>query len=386
MRRRCASCSRVVRRRKSRCSTCAWAASAGIEVLRRCSHARTRFVVLTGHGTVEAAVEAMKLGAFSFLEKPVDAEVLAPLLAQAMQPRSRKARGEGGATGRAAAGRRERRDAAGAPLRRARRARRDETVAIYGETGTGKEVVARHLHFAERARRALRRVQRAAASQRELFESELFGHRARCVHRRQRSDHPGLLREANGGTLFIDEVAELPLDTPGQAAARARERADPAGGRGARGRRSTCASSPPPTATCGPRCKAGRFREDLYFRLQVLPLVLPPLRERREDIVPLAEHLLGRLGDRRATAPKTHAHCMVSYDWPGNVRELLNVLRRATLFADGPELDAELMRRMLAASVFATARAELASEPHASSVTSARAAWPRSSAPTSSAC
>jgi DNA-binding NtrC family response regulator len=109
--------------------------------------------------------------------------------------------------------------------------------------------------------------------------------------------------------------------------------------------------------------KRGSFREDLYFRLQVLPLVLPPLRERREDILPLAYHLLERIGAGARLSEPAEA-LMQTYDWPGNVRELLNVLRRAALFADGPEIDAALMRRMLAASVFGHASgAAPASEP-----------------------
>jgi DNA-binding NtrC family response regulator len=319
----------------------------GLEVLKRCSHAATRMVVLTGHGSVEAAVTAMKLGAFSFLEKPVDAEVLTPLLHQAVAE-ARKARGE-----------REHIDApkivgqsaAIEQVRQfiARAGQSQETVAIYGETGTGKEVVARHLHLASARAKGPFVALNAACVQRELFESELFGHR-KGAFTGATNNHPGMFGEATGGTLFIDEVAELPPETQGKLL-RALESGmiRPVGAT-----REVPFDARIIAATnrdLWSEVKRGAFREDLYFRLQVLPLVLPPLRERREDILPLAYSLLERIGAHVRIAEAAEA-LMVSYDWPGNVRELLNVLRRATLFADGPELDAPLMRRMLAASVF----------------------------------
>lgn len=322
----------------------------GIEVLKRCSQAATRMVVLTGHGSVEAAVTAMKLGAFSFLEKPVDAEVLAPLLSQAVAE-GRKARGE-----------REHIDApplvgdsrAIQDVREfiARAGQTDETVALYGETGTGKEVVARHLHLASLRARGPFVALNAACVQRELFESELFGHR-KGAFTGAIGNHPGLFGEASGGTLFIDEVAELPQETQGKLL-RALEsgmvRPVGAAREVAFDARITAATNRDLWA----EVKRGTFREDLYFRLQVLPLVLPPLRERRDDIMPLAYHLLERIGSSVRIAEASE-QLMVSYDWPGNVRELLNVLRRASLFADGPEIDPTLMRRMLAASVFSHA-------------------------------
>src|SRR5262245_15164618 len=185
----------------------------GLEVLRRAAHAPTRIVVITGHGSVEAAVGAMKLGAFSFLEKPVDAELLRPLLFQAAAE-SKKARGD-------------RTQIDVPPLvgeSAAMQAVRDfvsragpsgETVALYGETGTGKEVVARHLHLASPRARGPFVALNAACVQRELFESELFGHR-KGAFTGANANHPGMFGEATGGTLFIDEVAELPPETQGK--------------------------------------------------------------------------------------------------------------------------------------------------------------------------
>jgi DNA-binding NtrC family response regulator len=322
----------------------------GLQVLKRCSHAPTRIVVLTGHGSVEAAVLAMKLGAFSFLEKPVDAEVLAPLLAQAAIESRR-----GGEQ-------RERLDVpplvgespAMEEVHRfiARAGPSQETVALYGETGTGKEVVARHLHLASPRARGPFVALNAATVQRELFESELFGHR-KGAFTGATGNHPGLFGEASGGTLFIDEVAELPPETQGKLL-RALESGviRPVGA--ARELPVDVRIIAATNRDLWAETRRSAFREDLYFRLQVLPLVLPPLRERRSDILPLAAHLLERIGTQ-VKISEGAADLLVGYDWPGNVRELLNVLRRAALFADGPELDPALVRRMIAASVFSHA-------------------------------
>jgi two-component system, NtrC family, response regulator AtoC len=322
----------------------------GLEVLKRCSHAPTRIVVLTGHGSVEAAVLAMKLGAFSFLEKPVDAEVLAPLLSQA----AAESRRGGSARERLEVPELVGESPAMDEVRRfvERAAPSQETVALYGETGTGKEVVARHLHLASARARGPFVALNAACVQRELFESELFGHR-KGAFTGATANHPGLFGEAAGGTLFIDEVAELPADTQGKLL-RALESGviRPVGAP-----RELPADVRIIAATnrdLWAEVRRGAFREDLYFRLQVLPLVLPPLRERRGDVLPLARHLLARIGTQ-VQLSEGAADLLVGYDWPGNVRELLNVLRRAALFADGPELDAALVRRMLAASVFSHA-------------------------------
>jgi len=320
----------------------------GMELLRRRGASRTRFVVLTGHGTVQAAVEAMQLGAFSFLEKPVDAEVLAPLLAQAIADKDRARTEAGSEFVPPLVGESE-------DLQAVRRfvtlaGPTDATVAIYGETGCGKEVVARHIHLASHRRAGPFVAFNGAAIARELFESELFGHR-RGAFTGASEDHPGLFREAHGGTLFIDELAELSLDSQAKLLRALETRMiRPVGDK-----REVAVDVRIIAATnrdLWPEVQAGRFREDLYFRLQVLPVVIPPLRQRPMDIVPLAEHLLGRLatGHRLREDAKP---ALLSYRWPGNVRELLNVLRRATLFAEGHELDLALIRRMLAASVFA---------------------------------
>lgn len=321
----------------------------GLQVLRRCANTATRVIVLTGHGSVEAAVDAMRLGAFSFLEKPVDADTLAPLLHQAVADR------------RARAG-----DALQAPpiigvsaaiaeLRRFvdRAAGCDDTVALSGETGTGKEVVARQLHLKSARRDRPFVALNAATVPHGLFESELFGHRRGAFTGATRNE-PGMFGKADGGSLFIDEVGELPIESQAKLL-RSLETGTirPVG-----------ASQETPVdvriiaATnrdLWGEVQRGGFREDLYFRLQVLPVVLPPLRERPEDLQPLTAHLLERIGHTELRPSAEAWDVMAAYAWPGNVRELLNVLRRVALFVDGEEIDGELMRRMVAASVFGQA-------------------------------
>jgi two-component system, NtrC family, response regulator AtoC len=320
----------------------------GLSVLRRARSFKTRFIVLTGHGSVAAAVDAMKLGAFSFLEKPVDAEVLAPLISQAAadcEIDQRRVQ-DGFAPPIVGSG------AAIEEVRKfvARAAPTDETVALYGETGTGKEVVARHLHAESKRASGPFVAVNAACVQRELFESELFGHR-KGAFTGAANNRDGLFVEAQGGTLFIDEVAELPLDCQAKFLRTLETRRfRPLGA--SREEESNVRIIAATNRDLWGEVKAGNFREDLFFRLQVLPIMLPPLRERREDIPALARHLLERIGASSITLDAEAEAAMLAYDWPGNVRELLNVLRRCVLFADGPTIDGALMRRMLAASVF----------------------------------
>ncbi len=317
----------------------------GLEVLRRRAGSPTRIVVLTGHGTVQAAVEAMQLGAFSFLEKPIDADQLEPLLRQAVDDLRRGAP-EGDRVVPLIG-----RSAAMAQVRQFVRTvgPTDETVTIVGETGTGKEVVARHLHEASPRSEGLFVAMNAACVPTELFESELFGHK-RGAFTGATADRKGFFREADGGTLFIDEVGELPIELQAKLLRALETRhVRPVGesGEQAVDVRIVAATNRDLWADV----QRGRFREDLYFRLQVFPLVLVPLRDRPEDIAPLATHLLGRLGVSVSLSDEALA-ALEAYDWPGNVRELLNVLRRASLFADGEIIDADLVRRMIAGSIF----------------------------------
>ena len=319
----------------------------GLEVLRRRGSSPTRVIVLTGHGTVEAAVEAMQLGAFSFLEKPVDAEVLGPLLRQAVAD-GRRERESGGDDTPPLVG-------VSPPMAEVHKfiqtvAPTDETVTAFGETGTGKEVVARQIHAQSTRRKGPFVAMNAACVPGELFESELFGHK-RGAFTGATSDRLGLFREARGGTLFIDELGELPIDLqPKLLRALETRRIRPVGE--SREQDVDVRIVAATNRDLWEQVQEGRFREDLYFRLQVFPIRLPPLRERRSDILPLAQHLMTRVGAAHLRLDDGARGGLVAYDWPGNVRELLNVLRRAALFAEGDVLDGDLIARMIAASVF----------------------------------
>ncbi|MBX3246582.1 MAG: sigma 54-interacting transcriptional regulator, partial [Myxococcales bacterium] len=172
------------------------------------------------------------------------------------------------------------------------------------------------------------------------------------------ADRKGLFREAHGGTLFIDELGELPIESQAKLLRAIEVRKIRAVGEGQEADVDVRIVAATNRDLWG-EVLTGRFREDLYFRLQVFPVVLAPLRERRADIAPLAEHLLGRLGMSHVRIDESARVAFEGYDWPGNVRELLNVLRRSALFAHdvggaepGKVIDGDLARRMIAASVF----------------------------------
>jgi DNA-binding NtrC family response regulator len=206
-------------------------------------------------------------------------------------------------------------------------------VIITGESGVGKEVVARAIHdLSSRAGRPYVTFN-CAATPRELFEGQLFGHR-KGAFTGATSDQPGTIRAADGGTLFLDEIGELPLDMqPKLLRFLENGEVSPLGER-----RPVTVDVRVVAAThrdLEALVRQGRFREDLYFRLQVIPLRVPPLRERREDIPALARHFLRELGPKgRAPvlAPDALA-VLTAHDWPGNVRELRNVIERTLAFA-----------------------------------------------------
>jgi DNA-binding NtrC family response regulator len=328
----------------------------GLDVMRRLGSSETRILVLTGHGTVSAAVEAMKLGAFSFLEKPVDAVTLTPILEQAIADAKRTRRGG---------------DPFAPPLigesEGMREVRRfietvgpsGETVALFGETGTGKEVAARHIHLASKRARGPFVALNCACVPKDLFESELFGHKKGSFTGADR-DRLGLVREAEGGTLFIDEIGELPPELQAKLLRALETRSVRPVGES----REVPFDARIVVATnrdLQREVEEGRFRRDLYYRLNVFPLVIPPLRERRDDLAELATHLLGRIEGRAARLTPTALDTLSAYDFPGNVRELLNVLRRAAVFAGDEPIDDALLSRMVRASVFGRTDSELRS-------------------------
>ena len=320
----------------------------GMELLRRLrsEQPELEIIVLTAHGAVETAVEAMKLGAFDYLRKPLSGPTeLRLLVSRALERRAllagreRSKRDDGEQTPLTWG------DPAMAPVVDSLRkvARTDATVLLVGESGVGKEVAARFVHTQGlRASGPFVAVNCAALAD-TLLESELFGHEkgaftgASALRR-------GRIELAEGGTFFLDEVGELKQELQAKLLRVLQERRFErvGGGRTLEANVRWVAAT---NRDLHAEIAKGRFREDLYHRLAVFPVELPPLRERRSDIPPLAETLLGRIArnlgrpslrlDARALAVIADAR------WPGNVRELANALERAAILADGDVIGPE---------------------------------------------
>jgi two-component system response regulator FlrC len=301
-------------------------------------------IVLTAHGTVAGAVEAMRLGAFDYLGKPLSGpDELRLTVARALE--RRRLREE-----------RQRHRASEAPeavavdpamlavLQQVRKvAPTDATVLLLGESGTGKEVLARTLHRESRRADGPFVAVNCAALSESLLESELFGHE-KGAFTGAASAHRGRFELADGGTLFLDEIAELRPALQVKLLRVLQERRFERVG----GTRSIEVDLRLVAATnrdLAAELAAGRFREDLYHRLAVFPIALPPLRARPGDVLPLARTLLQRVGARlgRPGLRLTDAAGarLLAQHWPGNVRELENVLERAAILAVGPELDVD---------------------------------------------
>jgi len=294
---------------------------------------RCPVVMMTGSRSISGTVDAIRLGAVTVLEKPVAAETLENELRQAMASRADlekgvDAAGEAGIIGRSPAIR-----AVLEVLFLA--APTDATVLIEGETGTGKELVAKALHRLSRRARGPFVAVNCAALPETLVESELFGH-AKGAFTGADKPRAGRFREADGGTLFLDEIGEMPLALQAKLLRVIQEgEVHPLGVDKPQSIdvRLVAATN----RNLGELASAGKFRSDLYYRLNVVPLELPPLRDRREDLAALAGHFL-RGTDRKFSAEATAS--LERYPWPGNVREMENVIARLKVLK--PEGDFQL--------------------------------------------
>lgn len=292
--------------------------------------------VITAFGSIDTAIRALKLGAFDFVTKPIELKVLRELVNHALklEPRPRASvPGDRGLIGESPAFQQLRAQAE-------KLARNQAPVFIHGESGTGKEVIARLIHaLGARAQAPFVPINCGAISP-ELMESEFFGHR-KGSFTGATSDKQGLFQAASGGTLFLDEIGELPLSMQVKLLRAIQERAvRPVGAHveEAVDVRILSASHQDLSRLVA----EGRFRHDLFFRINVITLRVPPLRERRADIPALAEHILARLAEREGGVP----HCLSvgalgvlqAHAFPGNVRELENLLERACALCDGNEI------------------------------------------------
>jgi DNA-binding NtrC family response regulator len=320
----------------------------GLEVLHRALELDPELpvILLTAHGSVSSAIEAMRKGAFDYVEKPFDNDELKALVRRALDltrlsRENRYLRAElrsRHSLDQIVAGSEPMREVLDL-VRRAARSR--STVLVTGESGTGKELIARAVHYlSDRVGRPFVAVNCKALAE-GVLESELFGHERGAFTGAERA-RGGLFEQADGGTLFLDEIGEVGLDFQGKLLRVIQERSvRRVGGEASRpvDVRLVAASNRDLRAAAA----AGRFREDLYFRLAVIPIQLPALRERPADVLPLARHFLSRWNAEAGRSVRGWSReveaWLLRHRWPGNVRELENAIERGVVLARGPEIE-----------------------------------------------
>jgi len=309
-------------------------------------------VVTTAFGDMATAVAAMKAGAFDFLPKPCDRDHFKLTVRRALEhARLRREvselRGSGSSEGKTLIYASQRMAELVAKAERVAAA--DATILIQGESGTGKELLARRIHMASPRKDAAFVAVNCGAIPRDLLESELFGH-SKGAFTGATSDRKGRFVQADMGTLFLDEIAELPLDLQSRLLRVLQERVlEPVGSE--RTVQVNVRILAATNQTLEARVQAGQFRQDLFYRLNVVPLVIPPLRERKEDILPLARHFLAKhSGGREWQIPLATAERLVRMPWVGNVRELENLCQRVALLAEEPVLSDEFLATSPAAA------------------------------------
>jgi DNA-binding NtrC family response regulator len=343
-----------------------------LDLLRSAAELRPNLptVVFSGVGTVPHAVAAMKAGALDFLSKPVDPDALLAVVRRAVAHhglveevrRLRAAVGRPEGQERIVGRSRALQDA----LALARRAAAsDARVLLAGESGTGKELFALEIHrLSRRAKRPFVRVNCAAVAP-SLFESELFGHR-KGAFTGASEDRTGTFAEAHGGTLALDEVGTLSLEVQAKLL-RVLETGEYTVVGDSRSRHADARVVAITNEDLAQRVQAGTFREDLYFRLNVVRIVIPPLRERKEDLAELSAYLLSQIARRDGGAPRHlgpgAGEELLRHDWPGNIRELRNVLERATILSDEAAIRSETIGSILASGLLEPPPPESSPEP-----------------------
>ncbi|AKJ03432.1 nitrogen regulation protein NR(I) [Archangium gephyra] len=317
----------------------------GMEVLRAVNAANpdVPVIIITAHGTVDSAVEAIKAGAFDYVTKPFDQAELSAVIAKAAKAHDvaqRSVRAD--AKARAAI------IGESAQLQEVFKiidkvADTPSTVLINGESGTGKELIASALHGASSRRDKPFIKINCAAIPHNLLESELFGYE-RGAFTGAVTSKPGRFELADGGTLFLDEIGEIPVEMQVKLL-RALQEGEFERVGGIKTTRVDVRLIAATNRDLQAEIEAGRFRKDLYYRLAVVPIVLPPLRERRTDIPMLAGHFVEKYNrklNKKIESISDDAMALLqAYNWPGNIRELENLIERVLLFADGPSITAK---------------------------------------------
>jgi len=308
---------------------------------------RPQIIMMTAHATVENAIEAMKLGAFDYLQKPFEVDELLVAARRALE--HQRLRGQHryllterdeefnhyGIVGKS-------RIIQDVIRKLELVAQSKSTVLITGETGTGKELAARAIHDRSPQREMPLIKVNCAAIPETLLESELFGH-VRGAFTGATSNKRGKFALADGGTIFLDEIGTLTTSVQAKLLRVLQEREfEPLGAE--RTQKVDVRVIAATNRDLRAMVADGRFQEDLFYRLSVIPIELPPLRERREDVPLLVDHFvrkhLGRTGKRIERVEKPALDALAGYDWPGNVRELENTIERAVVLATGPVIDA----------------------------------------------
>jgi two-component system nitrogen regulation response regulator NtrX len=315
------------------------------------SHPDLPVVVMSGHGTIEEAVKAIQLGAADFVEKPFGPDRLHVTVERALELKALQRENE---RLRALAGSGDEMVGASASLEQIRAeiakvGRTDAKVLITGESGTGKELVARAIHRSSpRARGPFEKLN-CAALPKDLVESELFGYEKGAFTGAVQMKR-GRLEAADQGTLFLDEVGDMSLETQAKFL-----RAIETGEIERLGSTRTISVDTRIVAATNKdlseEIAAGRFREDLYYRLNVVPIHLPPLRHRREDIPLLVDHFVAKLGSEHGRPPRQFTREAVDrltrYPWPGNIRELKNLIERLLIMTDSDTVGAPELEEVL---------------------------------------